>query len=318
MNRSDRLLLEHHVNQLDQMQRAIVDMRSVLTRRIRRLESDRVVNRDPRQPTLSRVTARERRLEVQLQQHQAEVEAQIQAQNQVIVQQALALAAPPAPPAEVRATIATARDIVREERRALAAEAARARQAPLMTTEEREAQMLPALMTEQEVQAQRAELARLEQERQTLNAYVRPPPRVVTPRRDANKVTVRYSTLKVNQQILTPDVCGICLEQHNAVDILVSNCKHAFGKTCFATWKKTCNNLYHKDVTCPTCREPVTLVTHNRARKARAPRAAQAPAAAPAAESAPPVATRVEPMFEIHPLPLTTALNPLVHVIVID
>lgn len=44
MNRSDRILLEQHVNQLDEMQRSIMNMRSVLVRRMRRLE------REPRPP----------------------------------------------------------------------------------------------------------------------------------------------------------------------------------------------------------------------------------------------------------------------------
>ena len=39
MNRTDRILLEDHVRQLDVMMRNITDMRSVLTRRIRRLET---------------------------------------------------------------------------------------------------------------------------------------------------------------------------------------------------------------------------------------------------------------------------------------
>lgn len=40
MNRTDRILLEQHVTQLDQLQRSILDMRSVLVRRIRRLERE--------------------------------------------------------------------------------------------------------------------------------------------------------------------------------------------------------------------------------------------------------------------------------------
>lgn len=55
MNRSDRILLEDHVRQLDQMSRTILDMRSVLTRRIRRLETV------PAEPIRSTVTQRRRR-----------------------------------------------------------------------------------------------------------------------------------------------------------------------------------------------------------------------------------------------------------------
>ena len=44
MNRTDRLLLETQVRQLDQTMRTLTDMRSVLMRRMRRMESDRIVD----------------------------------------------------------------------------------------------------------------------------------------------------------------------------------------------------------------------------------------------------------------------------------
>lgn len=44
MNRTDRLFLENQVNQLDIMQRSILNMRSVLSRRIRRLETQSITH----------------------------------------------------------------------------------------------------------------------------------------------------------------------------------------------------------------------------------------------------------------------------------
>jgi hypothetical protein len=196
MNRSDRLLLEHHVIQLDQMQRAILEMRSVLTRRIRRLESDRIVT--SRNPTTIR---RERRLDVQLQVQDQRPEMELM----------------------TRTMEAETRALLREER---------AIQAP------------PPV-------------------RRTVN---------VIPHFKNAKIKIKYNTLKVAEtNDILPDVCGVCLNNHKKVDSLACNCNHVFGKECLSQWKSTCNKS-EKNVTCPTCRVPVTEIINNRPRKPRAPR----------------------------------------------
>ena len=84
------------------------------------------------------------------------------------------------------------------------------------------------------------------------------PVAVVTPR---ETLKIKTKTLKATEQdTLLPDACAVCLCQHTKMDTTVLNCNHQFGKECFRKWKIICIKS-DKDISCPTCRQKVTITT---------------------------------------------------------
>jgi hypothetical protein len=198
MNRSDSLLLENQVRNLDDMARTIQQMRSVLQRRINRLR----VAPAPRTPPSRRDSQTLR-----------------------------------VPSAPVRQRRRMNRELVYE--------------APRLN-------LLPEL-----------QLELVEMIPPTAPLFSQTP-RVVTPRPEfRNKIVTKSRTLKkTEQEIILPEVCGICLENHKKMDTVQCNCNHEFGNDCLINWKRICNNQ-SKKLSCPTCR---TLVTHIVQFRPRAPR----------------------------------------------
>jgi hypothetical protein len=48
--------------------------------------------------------------------------------------------------------------------------------------------------------------------------------------------------------------CGICLDNHQTKNTIITCCNHAFGLNCFKRWRNTIIDNRRNVITCPTCR----------------------------------------------------------------
>lgn len=115
-----------------------------------------------------------------------------------------------------------------------------------------------------------------------------PPPlhRVVQLNRELNPVvtcygipivkTRNFAIKKTEWESVMTDACGICLETHKTAESCVCNCKHRFGQECFDGWNRICSEN-RRATTCPTCREPVTVITNFRQRQSTKRKASTVP-----------------------------------------
>lgn len=62
--------------------------------------------------------------------------------------------------------------------------------------------------------------------------------------------TYRRKTKKMKDEI-----CGICMETHEAKHLVRTTCGHIFGKQCFSTLIEFHYNNYDEVLPCPMCRE---------------------------------------------------------------
>ena len=60
-------------------------------------------------------------------------------------------------------------------------------------------------------------------------------------------------------KLLENEICGICLDKHPVKDLIVTNCNHVMGKTCF---EDVCRSIHigNEITPCPFCRQNVTQV----------------------------------------------------------
>jgi hypothetical protein len=58
------------------------------------------------------------------------------------------------------------------------------------------------------------------------------------------------------------NACNVCFENPLMIDSCETSCKHLFCKACFVQWENTCQ----PEITCPTCRTEMPMVTEYRAR----------------------------------------------------
>jgi hypothetical protein len=126
---------------------------------------------------------------------------------------------------------------------------------PLSTSEFSVSETLPRLQTT------RSELSWIE--RRMLNRNFNN----VTVRKNRKKkiMTKTMALKKKDINSILPDVCGICLDNHEKIDSLTLDCKHDFGVPCFNGWKNACI-ANSKTLNCPSCRVEVKKIVNYRAR----------------------------------------------------
>ena len=71
---------------------------------------------------------------------------------------------------------------------------------------------------------------------------------------------------KKEMNIPLKDVCGICLENHEKLDSILTCCNHEFGKICFESWSSCCKKS-GKIVKCPLCKKENPCTTSFKLRK---------------------------------------------------
>ena len=242
MDRTDRILLENHVRQLDMMTRTIIDMRSVITRRIRRLESL------PVETTRNRNVTNRRRTTI------PPIET---------------LSIPSSSPEFIVSVSSTLQEPINLVEETISSPLTSATPPLLQTLSSSTPEFSvsatsatpPLLQTLPRLQSARSELSWIE--RRMLNQNFNN----VTVRKNRKKkiLTKTVALKKKDINSILPDVCGICLDNHEKIDSLTLECKHDFGVPCFNGWKNTCI-ANSKTLNCPSCRVEVKKIVNYRAR----------------------------------------------------
>jgi hypothetical protein len=233
MDRTDRLLLEQQIRNLDGIQRTIVDMRSVLVRRMRRIVPA---------PAPVPVPAAINLIDA-FRLAESDDETDIDDDDEWF-----------------EGGVARQRELAAIQLRA--------------DPEDRNAGLMQFLgLPLDEPQYQAARMRVREQTRQQLRNQAQ----AMTRQRIAEQARLSLPKTKstvIKKQLLDQpleNVCGICLETHTKIESVVCNCTHEFGQRCLTTWIDT-NQKNHREITCPSCRQRLTLVTSFRARAAPRPK----------------------------------------------
>ena len=230
LNRSDRLLLEQQIRHLDSIQRTITDMRSVLTRRMRRMVSERNISTDfaredistyslglpteyDQNPPISRVSPPPVRRDEE----------------------------PGRRPEEI---VQTSRNLFESFR--------------MMDVDETD--------TDDGDWIDAHVRTNLPLNRMDGGTRIH----MITGNQSGNHTLPMYKSKVIKKKDLAQSmdqVCGICLEHHTKQESVLCNCTHEFGQECLKTWTDTCQRN-RQNTNCPTCRQSLTLITSFRARAA--------------------------------------------------
>jgi hypothetical protein len=90
-------------------------------------------------------------------------------------------------------------------------------------------------------------------------------PLATLPKKEKLKNNVKV--LSKQERELVCDDCAICLDVHNKIDTVTTECGHSFGKDCFKQWMKSNGNK-----TCPSCRNKCKCLTSYKVRAPRKPK----------------------------------------------
>ena len=90
--------------------------------------------------------------------------------------------------------------------------------------------------------------------------YYRSKLQLLPPRIETHE-NITISLPKSECDIILPDACGICLENHKKRETVLCGCNHAFGGKCLNKWTKMCKKS-KKGLTCPLCRDPIIKTTN--------------------------------------------------------